>query len=214
MEAIVIVLLVVLIVIVGALAWDRLRKGGVDQRAEMTQMVNMTQQLLNTTQQTLAQRIDGLDQRLTQSLNSVQQTMTQSLTSTQETIGRVGQQLGRLETSSQQMLQVGQEIGKLQDVLKPPKIRGGFGELLLENLLTQILPPNDWLPAPLPQRGDCGRGDPSGQRAGAHRLEVPDGELQPAAGGGIGRGAKQPATGVPARRAGTRGRGREVYPAG
>ena len=144
MEAIVIVLLVVLIVIVGALAWDRLRRGGVDQRAEMAQMVNMTQQLLNTTQQTLAQRIDGLDQRLTQSLNSVQQTMTQSLTSTQETIGRVGQQLGRLETSSQQMLQVGQEIGKLQDVLKPPKIRGGFGELLLENLLTQILPPNNY----------------------------------------------------------------------
>jgi len=100
--------------------------------------------MLAMTQQNLEQRIEGLDQRLSGSLNSVQQTMTQSFTTTAETMRNVGQQLGRLETSSLQMLEVGKNIGQLQDILKPPKMRGGFGELLLENLLSQILPPENY----------------------------------------------------------------------
>ncbi|MGD0766246.1 MAG: DNA recombination protein RmuC [Dehalococcoidia bacterium] len=137
MEALVVVLLVILIGAVGLLAWERLRAPRVDTRADVSQMLNMTQQ-------NLERRIEGLDQRLTAGLNTVQQTMSQSLTATAETIRSVGQQLGRLESSSQQMLEVGKNIGQLQDVLKPPKMRGGFGELLLENLLTQILPPENY----------------------------------------------------------------------
>ena len=137
MEAVVVVLLVALIGVVGVLAWDRLRGPRVDQQAVMAQMLAMTQQ-------NLEQRIEGLDQRLSGSLNSVQQTMTQSFTTTAETMRNVGQQLGRLETSSLQMLEVGKNIGQLQDILKPPKMRGGFGELLLENLLSQILPPENY----------------------------------------------------------------------
>ena len=135
MEALVIVLLVVLVAVVGLLAWELLRSRRGQPSAEMAQMLNMTQQ-------NVTQRIDALDQRLSQNLNAVQQTVSQSMASTQETIGRVGQQLGRLEQSSKQMLEVGQDIGQLQDILKPPKMRGGFGELLLENLLAQILPHN------------------------------------------------------------------------
>ena len=137
MEAIVIVLLVVLVLVVGLLAWESLRGRRGQPVADMAQMLNMTQQ-------NLTQRIDSLDQRLSQNLNAVQQTVSQSMASTQETIGRVGQQLGRLEQSSKQMLEVGQDIGQLQDILKPPKMRGGFGELLLENLLAQILPPANY----------------------------------------------------------------------
>jgi len=137
MEALIIVLLVVLILVVGLLAWERLRASRVDTRAETAQIMAMTQQ-------SLEQRIEGLDQRLSAGLNSVQQTMNTSFTSTAETMRNVGQQLGRLETSSQQMLEVGKNIGQLQDILKPPKMRGGFGELLLENLLSQILPPDNY----------------------------------------------------------------------
>ena len=137
MEAVVVVLLVALVGVGGVLAWDRLRGPRVDQQAVMAQMLAMTQQ-------NLEQRIEGLDQRLSGSLNSVQQTMTQSFTTTAETMRNVGQQLGRLETSSLQMLEVGKNIGQLQDILKPPKMRGGFGELLLENLLSQILPPENY----------------------------------------------------------------------
>ena len=137
MEALVFVLVVVFVLAVGVLAWERLRGGREQPSADMAQMLNMTQQ-------NLAQRIDALDQRLSQNLNAVQQTVSRSMASTQETIGQVGQQLGRLEQSSKQMLEVGQDIGQLQDILRPPKMRGGFGELLLENLLSQILPPENY----------------------------------------------------------------------
>ncbi len=137
MEGIIVVLLVVLVVAVGALAWERLRSQRVDTGANVAQMMAITQQGLE-------QRIEGLDQRLSAGLSSVQQTMNTSFASTAETMRNVGQQLGKLDASSQQMLEVGKNIGQLQDILKPPKVRGGFGELLLENLLTQILPPENY----------------------------------------------------------------------
>jgi DNA recombination protein RmuC len=139
MEAIIVVLLVALLVVVGALVWDRIsarnRRDDVQAQAQAAQMIALTQQ-------SLEQRIEGLDQRLTAGLNSVQQTMNTSFASSAETMRNVGQQLGELKTSSAQMLEVGKNIGQLQDILKPPKMRGGFGELLLENLLTQIVPQN------------------------------------------------------------------------
>jgi DNA recombination protein RmuC len=136
MEAIVIVLLAALVVgLAAAFIWERSRGPRVDTQAQVAQMMTLTQQ-------SLEQRIEGLDQRLSAGLNSVQQTMTTSLASTAQTIHNVDRQLADLKASSAQMLEVGKNIGELQDVLKPPKMRGGFGELLLENLLTQMVPQN------------------------------------------------------------------------
>lgn len=135
MEAIVIVLLVVLLGIVAALAWERLRAPKVDTQAQVAQMMALTQQ-------SLEQRIVALDQRLSAGLNTVHQSMTTSLASTAQTMQNVDRQLIDLKASSAQMLEVGRNIGELQDILKPPKMRGGFGELLLENLLTQMVPQN------------------------------------------------------------------------
>src|SRR3989338_10348941 len=52
----------------------------------------------------------------------------------------VYQKLAVLETSGQRIFEVGKEIGKLQDVLRAPKTRGGFGELMLADILGQIIP--------------------------------------------------------------------------
>ena len=38
------------------------------------------------------------------------------------------------------MLQVGDEVRRLQEILSSPKLRGNIGEWSLDNLLTQILP--------------------------------------------------------------------------
>jgi len=58
----------------------------------------------------------------------------------QETVNAVHQALGGLTQSAQQILRVGQDVRQLQDVLSAPKLRGGLGELLLEDLLRQVLP--------------------------------------------------------------------------
>ena len=41
-----------------------------------------------------------------------------------------------------EMIEHAKDLGKLEQALRPPKARGGFGELLLENLLRDRLPPD------------------------------------------------------------------------
>ncbi len=53
---------------------------------------------------------------------------------------RLSKDLGGLSKATEQMMEVGKTISSLEDLLKPPKLRGGMGETLLEELLSQILP--------------------------------------------------------------------------
>ncbi len=88
----------------------------------------------------LQSQLQALDARLTAGVSGVQQSLTSSLTGTSETMHNVDQQLGRLSESTRQMLEVGRDISGLQQMLRAPKPRGQFGELLLERLLADILP--------------------------------------------------------------------------
>lgn len=62
------------------------------------------------------------------------------LDSATRVVGDVREHLGKLEESNQRLYEVGKDISSLQDLLRAPKIRGGIGEYILENLLKQILP--------------------------------------------------------------------------
>ncbi len=64
----------------------------------------------------------------------------QSGEGTIKAISDVYKRLGTLEESSNKIFEVGKEIGKLQDVLRAPKARGNFGELMLADLLGQVIP--------------------------------------------------------------------------
>lgn len=55
-------------------------------------------------------------------------------------IGQVNTRLGELGQATQSMMDVGKDIASLQDILRAPKLRGSFGELFLADLLSQILP--------------------------------------------------------------------------
>jgi DNA recombination protein RmuC len=52
----------------------------------------------------------------------------------------VKEQLGKLEVTNNQILEVSRNITNLQELLRAPKFRGQLGETLLENLLAQVLP--------------------------------------------------------------------------
>ena len=74
-------------------------------------------------------RLEGLDSRLLSSQQSAGQTATQ-----------IVERLGKLDGTAAQMLQKASDLGRLEQALRPPKARGGVGEILLANLLRDMLP--------------------------------------------------------------------------
>jgi len=52
----------------------------------------------------------------------------------------VSQKLAELSEANRQIYNMGQNLQELQDILRAPKLRGGFGESLLVDLLKDILP--------------------------------------------------------------------------
>ncbi len=54
--------------------------------------------------------------------------------------GEIENRLGQLTMQTKNIETVGRNIQSLSELLKPPKLRGGLGEVFLENLLGQILP--------------------------------------------------------------------------
>ena len=64
----------------------------------------------------------------------------QQLQHVTQVVGAVQGKLGELGQATQRVFDVGRDIAGLEQILKSPKVRGGLGEILLENLLGQMLP--------------------------------------------------------------------------
>jgi len=77
-------------------------------------------------------------------LNNMSTSVGSQLNNTTRVFGEVKESLGSLDQRTQQIYEVGKDISSLQEILRAPKMRGGLGELFLDNLLTQILPHKDF----------------------------------------------------------------------
>jgi DNA recombination protein RmuC len=83
---------------------------------------------------------DKTSQTLHGSLQAGQSALAQNLQSNQQILQRLNAQIGELQGTNRQMLQLGTDVKRLQDILSSPKLRGQIGEWSLENLLAQALP--------------------------------------------------------------------------
>jgi DNA recombination protein RmuC len=79
----------------------------------------------------VGRRLEGLDGRLLTTQQNAGQTATQ-----------IVDRLSKLDGTATQMLDRARDLARLEQALRPPKARGGFGELLLGNLLRDRLPPD------------------------------------------------------------------------
>jgi DNA recombination protein RmuC len=75
-------------------------------------------------------------------LQGLEQSLNTRLAATTQTTTQIHERLGQMTRATTEMIDRAKELGKLEQALRPPKARGGFGELLLENLLRDRLPPD------------------------------------------------------------------------
>ena len=128
MQPVIIALLVILIVAVAGLAITLGSKRG--QRSERT--LDLDRQL------------QGLVETMDRRLGELDVKVDRRLASASETSDRIHERLGKLGEATVQMNERVKDLARLEQALKPPKARGGFGELLLENLLRDALPPSHY----------------------------------------------------------------------
>lgn len=115
----------------------------------------------------LSRRLDGLNQNVTQNLNTVTSTLLEQMNSVKGSVDArlkesaemsqrqhrtVGERLdnaanvikgvtasmAEVKESNKRIHDIAKDLTSLQDILKAPKLRGGLGELFLEELLSQI----------------------------------------------------------------------------
>ncbi len=104
---------------------------------------NLNQRLEQATR-TLNEQLARMLQNMNEQLSQTQGNIGQQLQGTSEVISRVQLRLGELFETARHMQELGKDISQLQDILKAPKLRGGIGEYLLEDLLAQILPQRNY----------------------------------------------------------------------
>jgi DNA recombination protein RmuC len=114
--------------------------GGAALRDSLAAQLLASQQGAQGQVELLARSVAELRADLGRSLGSTEQQILTQTGATHRTLTDLAHQLGALGEQSQRIGDLAKDIGSLQDLLRAPKARGGFGELLLERLLHDALP--------------------------------------------------------------------------
>lgn len=103
------------------------------------------------TMTTIQTNINGFRQEIASTLNTVNTTIdtklnsvTTQIQSSNKIIGDVKERFGEIMETTKQIYNIGKDISSLENLLKAPKLRGNLGEFLLEDLLKQIIPSQNY----------------------------------------------------------------------
>jgi DNA recombination protein RmuC len=120
--------------------WPLMQQQIEQLRGQMGDGLNKNLSLLSEHLRAINEQVNQQLQMVNQQLQSSSGQIGHRLDSAREVISKVSEKLGELSKTSEQIHEVGKNIATLQEILRPPKLRGGLGEQFLGELLSQILP--------------------------------------------------------------------------
>jgi len=121
--------------------WPLMQQQVEQLRGHMSDGLNKNISLLTEQFRAINEQVSHQLQLVNQQLQNSSGQIGQRLDTARQVIGEVREKLGELSKTSEQIHEVGKNIATLQEILRPPKLRGGLGEQFLGELLSQILPP-------------------------------------------------------------------------
>ena len=102
----------------------------------------LLEQRLGSVEERLDRRLGDIDTKVDRRLEGIDGRLLSTQQSAGQAATQIVEKLTKLDGTAEQMLRRANDLARLEQVLRPPKARGGFGELLLENLLRDRLPPS------------------------------------------------------------------------
>ncbi|MFL5973001.1 MAG: DNA recombination protein RmuC [Gaiellaceae bacterium] len=109
-----------------------------------TVVVRTIRELIESRLGSVEERLQVRTAEVDRRLEAMTATMDRRLETAGETTSAIHQQLGQLGQANAEILARANDLKKLEQALRPPKARGGFGELLLGNLLRDRLPQDSY----------------------------------------------------------------------
>lgn len=162
MDIFFLIIVVALVFGVGFLLFEKFRNGKAVGKSEsdvlredlarrMEEMHRGVAEEMHHFSSSFLQQIGNFQSNMNHRLEDNTRTLNERLDKAAHSFTEVGREMGKVRTevgvaleevkhSSSRILEVGKDVRSLQDILRSPKLRGGFGELILEDMLSQMLP--------------------------------------------------------------------------
>jgi DNA recombination protein RmuC len=121
--------------------WTLMQQQMEQLRGQMIDGLNKNISLLTEQQRAVNEQLRGITEQVNRQLLDSSGEISKRLDNAARVIGDVQKNIGELSQASRQIFEVGKNIATLQEILQPPKLRGGLGEQFLGELLSQVLPP-------------------------------------------------------------------------
>ena len=121
--------------------WSLMQQQMEQLKVQMNDGLSRNISLLTEQQRAINEQLRGITDQVNRQLQTSSGEISKRLDNAARVIGDVQKNIGELSGASKQIFEVGKNISTLQEILRPPKLRGRLGEQFWGELLSQILPP-------------------------------------------------------------------------
>jgi len=132
------------VALLGALLWLLFRRSREPDAARRIEALFCEVAAARQASESVDRRFDEMRRAMEERVQGVERRLVESQNRVSDHLGEVREKIGRIFEASQRIEKLATEVTRLEDLLRPPKLRGMLGETFLEQALAQVLPPRSW----------------------------------------------------------------------